>query len=137
MINYVFGNEENTIEVCSGSVNGGCLTVDINPETNPQIVDDGQTVNKTPNDSFNRLRKDPPYNRNTARKMYDTDLPKPIRLFEAAARVCKKGSLMFLLLGPTNYQLHPKGTKRIACILFTVVPNNEIRSLNIYYKYGG
>jgi hypothetical protein len=137
MIDYVFGSEENTIEVCSGSVKGGCFTVDINPETNPKIVDDGQTLNKIPNDSFNRLREDPPYNRNTARKMYGTDLPKPIRLLEAGARVCKKGSLMFLLLGPTNYQWHPKGTKRIACILFTIVPNNEIRCLNIYYKYVG
>src|ERR671910_1672731 len=40
MIDYVFGWEENTIEVCSGNFNGGCLTVDINPETNPRIVDD-------------------------------------------------------------------------------------------------
>jgi hypothetical protein len=40
MIDYVFGAEKNTIEVCSGSVNGGCFTVDINPETNPHIVDD-------------------------------------------------------------------------------------------------
>lgn len=33
MLDYVFGREENTIEVCSGSVDGGCLTVDIDPKT--------------------------------------------------------------------------------------------------------
>ena len=44
MIDYIFGREENTIKVCSGAVNGGCFTVDINPETNAQIVDDGQTL---------------------------------------------------------------------------------------------
>jgi hypothetical protein len=33
MIDHVFGREENTIEVCSGNVNGGCFAVDINPET--------------------------------------------------------------------------------------------------------
>jgi hypothetical protein len=42
MIEYVFGREENTIEVCSGSVVEKCVTVDLNPETNPQILDDGQ-----------------------------------------------------------------------------------------------
>jgi hypothetical protein len=136
MIEYVFGREENTIEVCSGSVNEKCFTVDLNPETNPQIVDDGQTLYKIPNDMFNRWRCDPPYNENTARKMYGTDLPKPIRLLEAGARVCRKGSLMFMLLGPTNYQWHPKGTKRIAYIDMTVVPNNEVRCLNVFYKYG-
>jgi hypothetical protein len=136
MIDHVFGIEKNTIEVCIGSVNGGCFTVDINPETNPRIVDDGQTLRKIPDDTFNRWRSDPPYNRNTARKMFGTSLPNSLRLLEPGARVCKKGSLLFLLLGPTNYQWHPTGTKRIGLIFFTVVPNNEVRCLNIYYKHG-
>jgi hypothetical protein len=135
MIDNVFGSEPNTIEVCSGSVNGRCFTVDINPETNPQLVDDGQTLAKIPSNSYNRWRCDPPYNKDTARKMYGTDLPKPIRLLEAGARVCKKNSLLFLLLGPANYQWHPKGTRRIAYIDMTVVPNNEVRCLNVFYKY--
>jgi hypothetical protein len=136
MIDNVFGREKNTIEVCSGSVNRGCFTVDINPKTNPQVVDDGQTLAKIPSATFNRWRCDPPYNKDTARKMYGTDLPKSIRLLEAGARVCKKHSLLFLLLGPVNYQWHPKGTKRIAYIDMTVVPNNEVRCLNVFYKYG-
>jgi hypothetical protein len=135
MIDYVFGKEENTIEVYSGSVNGGCFTVDINPKTNPQFVDDGQILAKIPNNTFSRWRCDPPYNAETARKMYGTDSPKPIRLLEAGARVCRPHSLLFLLSGPTNYQWHPKGTRRIAYIDMTVVPNNEVRCLNIFYKY--
>jgi hypothetical protein len=59
------------------------FTVDINPKINPRIVDDGQTLAKVPSDSFNRWRCDPPYNENSARKMYGTGLPKPIRLLEA------------------------------------------------------
>ncbi|MGC1133593.1 MAG: hypothetical protein WA941_12285 [Nitrososphaeraceae archaeon] len=39
-------------------------------------------------------------------------------------------------LGPVNYQWHPKGTRRIAYIDMTVVPNNEVRCLNVFYKYG-
>ncbi|MGE5661339.1 MAG: hypothetical protein ACM3X1_03745 [Ignavibacteriales bacterium] len=61
-------------------------------------------MTKIPSGSYNRWRCDPPYNKDTARKMYGTDLPKPIRLLEAGARVCKKHSLLFLLPGPVNYQ---------------------------------
>ena len=49
--------------------------------------------------------------------------------------MCKVGSLMFLLLGPVNYQICPQGVKRVGWIGITVVPNNELRTLNIYYKY--
>ena len=67
--------------------------------------------------------------------MYNTSLPEPIKLLKAGARVCKVGSLMFLLLGPKYYQICPQGVKRIGCIGLTVVPNNELRTLNIYYKH--
>ena len=135
MIDNLFGKDDNTIEVCSGSINEECIAVDINPRTNPAIVDDGQKLEKIPNDKFSRWRCDPPYNENTARRMYGTDLPKPIRLLEAGARVCKRGSLLFLLLGNVNYMWHPIGVKRIGYINLTIVPNNEVRSLNIFYKY--
>jgi hypothetical protein len=130
MIESVFGKEENTIEVCSGNIRK-----DINPETKPDLVADGQILSSIPNNMFNRCRYDPPYNVKTAEKMYGTSLPSPIKLLRAGARVCKVGSLMFLLLGPQNYQWHPEGVKRIGCIAITVVPNNEFRALNIFYKH--
>ena len=135
MIDNIFGKDQNTIEVCSGSVIGSCFTVDINPETKPDLVADGQKLYGIPNSKFGRWRCDPPYNARTAKSMYGTDLPSTMELLKAGARVCKVGSLMFLLLGPQNYQLHPNGVKRIGYIDITVVPNNEIRCLNIYYKY--
>ena len=142
MIDSIFGKEEDTIEVCSGMVrknytlNGNhCVTVDINPKTNPDLVADGQALSSIANSTFNRWRCDPPYRMETAREMFGTDLPATIKLLNAGARVCKVGSLMFLLLGPKNYQMCPQGVKRIGWIGLTVVPNNEVRSLNIYYKY--
>ncbi len=162
MIDHIFGKEENTIEVCSGSIMGriatssslegnesslssilqlpsssssSCFTVDINPDLNPDCVADGQNLDVIPNAKFNRWRCDPPYNAKTAKEMYGTDLPNPSKLLRTGARVCKPGSLMFLLLGAQNYQIHPKGVKRIGYIDITVVPINEIRCLNIYYKY--
>jgi hypothetical protein len=136
-IDHVFGVEYNAIEVCSGKVTGlldGITTVDLNPKNNPTIVDDAEWLGEIRSDTYDRWRADPPYNHDTAKNMYGTELPSPIKLLKAGARVCKSGSLLFLLLGPVNYQWHPAGIKRIGCIVLTVVPNNEIRCLNIYYK---
>ena len=49
MIDSIFGYEPNTIEVCSRSIRGGnkgghCFTVDINPNCNPDLVTDGETL---------------------------------------------------------------------------------------------
>ena len=118
-----------------GEGDRACFTVDINPETKPDLVADGQKLDGIPNNRFNRWRCDPPYNPETAKKMYRTGLPVTGELLKAGARVCKVGSLMFLLLGPQNYQWCPAGVKRIGWVAITVVPNNELRALHIFYKY--
>jgi hypothetical protein len=115
--------------------NTNCVTVDIKSTTHPDLIDDGQTLSSILNNAFNRWRCDPPYNVQTAKQMYDTSLPETAKLLKTGARICAVGSLMFLLLGPKNYQMCPQGVKRIGWIAITVVPNNEVRSLNIYYKY--
>jgi hypothetical protein len=135
MINTIFGKEKNTIEVCSDHINDDCFRVDINPNTNPDLVSDGQSLVGVANGKYSRWRCDPPYNTKTAKMMYGTPLPDTIKLLKAGARVCKVGSLMFLLLGPQNYQWHPAGVKRIGYVNITIVPNNENRALNIFYKY--
>jgi hypothetical protein len=111
------------------------FTVDINPGLNPDYIVDAQRLDGIPDGVFNRWMGDPPYNPRTAREMYGTELPSPPKLLKAGARVCKEGSLMFLLLGPQNYQICPAGVRRIGWIPISVVPNNEVRCLNIYLKY--
>jgi len=134
MIEKIFGYEANTIEVCSHNVKD-CFTVDIDPLTNPSLVDDAQYLSKVEANQFNRWRADPPYNEDTAMKMYGTDLPNTAKLLQAGNRVCKPGSLLLLLLGPQNYQICPKSLIRIGWICLTVIPNNELRALHIFYKY--
>lgn len=63
--------------------------------------------------------------------MYDTRLPSRQKLLKEGARVVKPGSLFFFLLGPVNYQIYPKEIDRIGIVFITVVPNNEVRTLNI------
>ena len=87
-----------------------------------------------PSNEFDRWRCDPPYNENTA-KMYGTELPKH-RAVKSWSSSCKEGALMFLLLGPTNYQSCPPGVVRIGSVVLSIIPNNEWRTLNIFLKIG-
>jgi len=134
MIENIFGNELNTIEVCSGSITNkeAATTVDINSDCQPNLVCNGETLEGITDNSFDRWRCDPPYNEKTARDMYGTSLPNTYRLLEAGSQVVKAGSLMFLLLGPQNYQICPRTIKRVGWIAVTIVPNNELRALHIY-----
>jgi hypothetical protein len=141
MIDYVFGAEPNTIEVCSRTVEVDskrtAFSVDLDPEKkfNPSLRTDGQVLQGVDNGIYSRYRADPPYNISTAKSMFGTDLPNFKRLVEAGARVCKVGSLLFLLLGPDNYQHCPAGVMRVGLITISVIPNNELRCLNVYYKF--
>ena len=134
MIDSIFGPEDNTIEVCSNNSAFRAFTVDINPDHNPNLVDDAQFCSKIEDNRFQRWRADPPYSIKRANGMYNTDLPNPYKLLEAGARVCKPGALLLLLLGPQNYQRHPPTIRRIGWIAITVIPNNELRALHIFYK---
>ena len=122
MIDNIFGYEPNTIEVCSRSVPGGnkgghCFTVDINPDCKPDLVTNGETLEGIASNEFDRWRCDPPYNEHTAREMYGTELPKTL-LLKAGTGVCKEGDLIFLLLGPTNYQSCPPGVIRMGSVVY-------------------
>ncbi len=136
MLDDLFGPSQSIIEVCSNSIQGSknLTTVDINPKYNPTFVRNGETLSRIKDNKFDRWRCDPPYNQTTAMKMYGTQLPNTYKLLDAGARVVKPGSLMFLLLGPVNYQICPKSIKRIGFIAITIVPNNELRCLHIYIK---
>ena len=101
---------------------------------NPDCVGDAQKLEDIANGTYSRWRGDPPYTPKNAKTMYGTELPKPLRLLEAGARVCKPGSLMFLLLG-NSLHYNRNGIMRIGCIAISVIPNNEVRFLNIYLKY--
>jgi hypothetical protein len=137
MIQNIFGAADNAIEVCSNSIKNcyNLTTFDIRPDVNPKYVADGQDMSEFFEDEkFDRWYCDPPYNEANALKMYDVRMPSRQKLLKEGARVIKKGSLMFFLLGAVNYQARPAEIERVGIIFITVVPNNEIRTLNIYHK---
>ena len=61
-------------------------------------------------------------------------LPDALKMFRRLEQeYCKANSLMFLLLGPQNYQKCPAGIRRIGWIPISIIPNNELRALHIPY----
>ena len=137
MIHKIFGVANSAVEVCSNSIigNHNLTTVDIRPEVKPNHVADGQNMSSIFKDeTFDRWYCDPPYNEENALKMYGTKMPSRQKLMKEGARIIKNNSLMFLLLGAVNYQICPTEIERIGIVFITVVPNNEIRTLNVYHK---
>jgi hypothetical protein len=63
-IKALFPDKKNVLHLFSGAVDTVALpgaTVDINPTTNPDYVDDAQTLEKVPLESFDLVGADPPY----------------------------------------------------------------------------
>jgi hypothetical protein len=138
MIDELFGKANITLEVCSGTVKADVHTetVDLHMGPNdeqPSMVCDATNLFMVSDERFDRWRADPPYNQNRAQKMYGCDMPSLPKLLKEGARVVSQGSLLFLLCSQ-NYQICPKSLKRIALIYISVVPSNETRALNVYYK---
>jgi hypothetical protein len=138
LIDSIFGSEPNTIEVCSRTVKGlnqggNVFTVDLNADFKPDLVADAQDLTQISSNKYSRWRADPPYNGNTASKMYNTELSNVNKLLKEGSRVVKEGSLLFLL-----YSSHTPSRiadlKRIGYLTISVVPNRETRILNIYLK---
>jgi DNA modification methylase len=137
MLEEIFGTcnpLEEQIEVCSGWVKNApnLMTVNINPERHPVHVGDGQSLPKEWDNRFDRWSADPPYNEQTAEKMYGTQLPSWSKLLTEGARVTKPGGLLFLLMG--DVYLHPKGTMKIGWLVLSIAPNQEARAIHIYLK---
>ena len=84
------------VHLCSGTVvDPQGITIDINPEVNPDIIAD---ATKTPfhNNQFNAVLIDPPYTEQDAEK-YGEDLPSTTDLLKEALRIVKPGGKVGLL----------------------------------------
>lgn len=140
MIFELFGPEDKdslNIEVCSGDVKptSNLLTVDVDSNKFPNIVGDAQFLNTEESNRFDRWYCDPPYTEEAAKGRYNIPIfPSFTKLLTEGARVVKPGGLLFLLLGVKNMQWTPKNIIRIGLLFITIVPNQEVRCLHIYYK---
>ncbi len=85
------------LHLCSGSMVTG-TTVDIRPETNPDIVADCRSV-PLPDESFDFILADPPYSADYAQNLYGTGdhYPTPFQIMKEASRLLRPGGQFGLL----------------------------------------
>lgn len=88
---------DKVLHLCSGSMERG-VTVDIRPETNPNIVADCRDTGLA-DESFDFILADPPYSKEYAKNLYGTEAsyPAPSHIVREACRLLKPGGCLGLL----------------------------------------
>lgn len=68
--------------------------VDINPEVNPTWVGDAHNMDWIPNDAYDMVILDPPYDDKQSKKLYNTGKIKYKEYIREGVRVCKPGGFI-------------------------------------------
>ncbi len=121
--------------ICSGTVEDeGSFRVDIKPEVKPDLVANGRNTG-LPDNKFDVVIVDPPYSKELAKKLYDTEehFVGIDGFTKEAARITKKGGLIITL----SYQV-PKRIKNAefiaVCGIYTIPSVAYMRCLTVSRK---
>lgn len=116
-------------------INKTDITIEINPKFKPDIVGDCKEKLPLPNNQFNVVLADPPYDSDFkiyGKKLYGTPIVKPYSFIREAVRVCKPEGFICIL--HQLVYITPKQTRRWAVIGVSTGPNMRVRALNIFKK---
>lgn len=131
----VYPKDTNEIlHVCSGRINPSeGMRLDINPQYNPDFLDNAETMDSIHNERFSWVQSDTPYNGRASEKYYGRPLLNRAKCIRAMTRVCKIGGYVSLLdqISPNSV---PRNLKRIAIIGVTSVPNQDLRVFSVFQK---
>ena len=86
----LLGSPEKVLHPFGGAAEIGDR-VDINPETNPTYIGDAHNLSMIPDESYDLVILDPPYDDEQAAKLYKTPKLKYSKYVAEAMRVCKVG----------------------------------------------
>ena len=119
------------IHLCSGKV--ACdFTVDIDPETEPDLVRDARSTGLD-SESFDAVLMDPPYSIEDAQNYNHKDYPEPKDLMKEAYRLVRPGGRIGML-----HYIAPrppaKDAKLLAMIGIIVGFGNRIRVFTVFEK---
>lgn len=92
-IKALFSEKKNVLHLFSGKVDKTIFpgeTVDINPNNNPDYVDDAQTLEKVPLEKYDLVLADPPYSVEDAER-YKTSMIKRNTVLKMLGRRLSKG----------------------------------------------
>jgi len=137
LANFVDFEEAKILHLFGGSIisNKNSITMDINPDMNPDIVGDVRDGIPLPDESIDIVDVDPPYDSDFkvyGQKLFGTDYVKPYSFVKEAVRVLKKGGYLCIL--HQLVYMTPEGCERKGVIAVTTGSNMRIRVLNIFRK---
>lgn len=126
---------DNRCYLCSGLIDDPkSFRVDIRPETNPNLVADA-TNTGLPDNKFNCVIVDPPYSKELAEKLYNTEkyYYSIDKFAKEAARICKPGGNVVMLSYEVPRRI--KGGNFIAVWGVYVIPTKQhMRCLAVWQK---
>lgn len=118
---------------------GGGTTVDINPECQPDVVANCESL-PFDDGSFDFVCLDPPYSELEAKQLYNLKYCNMPKVINEAARVCVPGGLMLILhrlvpwYGPWE-NVHKKAMQPIAIVgVYTLAGYTNMRALSVWRK---
>lgn len=123
------------LEMFSGSSDLGGVTTDLREETGCDIACPFNDI-PLPNNTFDLVLADPPYNIGFANvwTTHKEDLPKPKHILREASRLTKPGGLILILHVIIIPAYKAFRVSRIALHPILTGPNNAIRVLNVFRK---
>ena len=128
------GRREDILFVCSGRIPQSLgITLDINPEYNPEFVGDAQNMDMFEDEMFSWTESDTPYNKKIAEGFYNIPMLDKSKVMKEMVRVTKVGGFI-AILDESIVTAAPRNLKRVAIIGVTVNPNKQIRAFTVYRK---
>lgn len=122
---------DHLIHLCSGKV-GTDFTVDIDPETKPDLVADARSTGLE-SESFDAVMMDPPYSLEDAQNYNHKEYPEPKELMREAYRLVRPGGRVGML-----HYIVPrppaKDARLLAMIGVVVGFGNRIRIFTVFEK---
>ena len=127
----LLGDITNLCHLCSGKVEGGGFTIDIDPTLQPSLVADCLKV-PLEDGHFSAVLCDPPYTLEDAQHYNHKELPNPNQLLREAIRLVKVGGRVGFLhyICPSP----PKNARLVSTVAVLVGFNNRVRLYSVYEK---
>lgn len=126
---------DKVIEPFGGESDNDTITIDINPDLNPDHVGDCREVLKKFYDNFaDLILCDPPYDSQATEK-YSCPPISIYEIYDDLVRVCKPGGFIGIL--HTKPPRKPKGTKLHALVAISMGPDRFMRCFQVFQKIGG